>query len=143
MDAPPPITDEGEESPQPWQDGFELFTASGGMTCTPAAAWFGRSPGTRKDIAPGMNASATTDEATPHADHLTGGGACASLAGKTSPAASPVTPTWMPRRQHPTRPPSRSWLPRQRAGAAERCDQTARRVGSPVDKSAHVSGAKT
>lgn len=27
------IDDEGQESPQPWQDGFELFTASGGMSC--------------------------------------------------------------------------------------------------------------
>lgn len=33
MEPRPRIGDEATESSEAWQDGFELFTASGGMTC--------------------------------------------------------------------------------------------------------------
>jgi hypothetical protein len=48
MDLPPRIGDEGEESPQPWQDGFELVTASGGMTCNVCGCLVRQVPGRPK-----------------------------------------------------------------------------------------------
>ena len=42
---PPRIGDDGEESAHAWQDGFELFTASGGMTCNICACLVRQVPG--------------------------------------------------------------------------------------------------
>jgi hypothetical protein len=45
MTLPPRIGDEGEESSLAWQEGFELFTASGGMTCNICACLVRQVPG--------------------------------------------------------------------------------------------------
>ena len=42
-ELPPRIGDEGSDSS--WQDGFELFTASGGMTCNICACLVRQVPG--------------------------------------------------------------------------------------------------
>jgi hypothetical protein len=44
-DRSPPLGDAGEDASQGWQEGFELFTASGGMSCNICACLIRQVPG--------------------------------------------------------------------------------------------------